>query len=125
MRREALNDCLRQVAGNFCPDEDEIKLEGSSDFPPGRWGENRKKWCKKVNRDYRTFYNNKTVDLVSQRREKEIRAFKYDFEHNYHGPDFFSGMNMAYMKEDDTFWFLDDSHILSEPVEKTVKINKV
>ncbi len=132
LRKEALNDCLKKFTGAMLfPSAEELGLEGSSDFPPGRWGENRKEWCGKVNRDYRTFYNNRTVDLVSKKREKELRAFKYDFENNYTGPDYFVPMNMVYKKEEDEFGFVDYSHFANalpkqtEREKSAVNIQKV
>ena len=106
LRKEKLNDGLNMLKNMFKLD---FESEGSSDYPPGEWAQNRKDRFGKVYRDYRTYYNNRTVDIVSKLRENELRAFCYDFENNYSGFDWFATSNFLYKKEENKFWFTTES----------------
>lgn len=76
LRRENLNDGLSILC-------EEIgiygNIEGSARKPPGEWGERRKRQGREK-RDFRTYYTDQLVDIVSERRKREIEMFDYTFE---------------------------------------------
>jgi hypothetical protein len=80
IRKELLNETLTKIAKDM---NINFKPCGSSDAPPGPWGLARVQRGGSVNRDYRTYYDNETVDIVSKRRSKELKTFAYDFENNF------------------------------------------
>ena len=82
IRKELLNDGLQILADLL---DIPFNRVGSSNDPPEFWKNKRIDCGVSKDRDYRDFYNNKTVDIVKTRRNKELSAFNYDFENNHDG----------------------------------------
>jgi hypothetical protein len=100
IRKEDLNSSLKEICdltGIY------FKPEGSSDQPPGVWGENRIKRGVSIDRDYRSFYDSESIDIVTERRYREITLFKYDFEKGMKDKEqkFFCLENINYDHEKD------------------------
>ena len=79
IRRESLNEGLGHILKKLQID---ANLYGSSDSPPGRWGERRERQGYKTKRDYRVFYSDKSRELVEKKRKNELSAFGYTFDGN-------------------------------------------
>ena len=77
IRRESLNEGLGYILERL---QINANLHGSSDRPPGRWGERRERHGYKDKRDYRSFYTDRSREIVEKKRKNELNAFGYNFD---------------------------------------------
>jgi len=100
LRKEKLNDGLRILLDML---DISHNLQGSSDDPPGEWGNARARRGVPRNRDYRNFYDKETHEKVENKRSRELLAFGYDFEKDYDDRIFIDPSNIFYENHADKF----------------------